>query len=140
MPELTTDAQVREVLAGARIIAVLGAHDQPSRPAFYVPDYLHRQGYKIIPVNPALAGQTLWGEVVRRELASIAEPVDIVDVFRRPEHCAGHVREAVAVGARAVWLQLGIVSAEARTIAEAAGLPYVEDACTAVVHAHGLRR
>src|SRR5262249_1115953 len=108
MPELTTEAEIRDALLRARTIAVLGAHPDPSRPAFYVPDYLHQQGYRIIPVNPALTGQTLWGEVVRGEVAGIAEPVDIVDVFRRPEALMGHVADILAMKPRpkVVWLQL----------------------------------
>lgn len=136
MPELETEAQVREALTGARIIAVLGAHDQPSRPAFYVPDYLHQQGYRLIPVNPALAGRTLWGEQVRATLAEIGEPVDIVDVFRRPELLPGHVEEILAMKPppRIVWLQLGIRNdAFARTIV-AAGIDVVQDRCTLADH------
>ena len=99
--------------------------------------YLMRAGYDCIPVRPD--GAEVLGVRSVPSLHEIEEPIDLVDVFRRPEHCAAHVREAVETGAKAVWLQLGIVSAEARAIAEAAGIPYVEDACTAVVHA-GLRR
>ena len=137
MPELTTEAQIREVLARARTIAVLGAHDQPSRPAFYVPDYLHRQGYKIIPVNPALAGQTLWGEVVRRELAGIAEPVDIVDIFRRSEALVpAHEADILAMKPRpkVVWLQLGIRSDELARAMTAVGIDVVQDRCTLADH------
>lgn len=136
MPELETEAQLREALTGARIIALLGAHDQPSRPAFYVPDYLHQQGYRIIPVNPALAGRTLWGEKVRATLAEIGEPVDIVDVFRRPELLPGHVEEILAMKPlpRVVWLQLGIRNdAFARSIASA-GIDVVQDHCTLADH------
>jgi predicted CoA-binding protein len=136
MPELEAEAEVREVLARARVIAVLGAHDQPSRPAFYVPDYLYRQGYRILPVNPAFAGRTLWGEAVRATLAEIAEPVDIVDVFRRPELLPGHTEDILAMKPlpRVVWLQLGIRNdAFARAIA-AAGIDVVQDRCTLADH------
>jgi uncharacterized protein len=136
MPELETEATVREALARARVIAVLGAHDQPSRPAFYVPDYLHQQGYRILPVNPALAGRTLWGEVVRATLAEIAEPVDMVDVFRRPELLSGHVADLLSMKPlpRVVWLQLGIRNdAFAREIT-AAGMDVVQDRCTLADH------
>src|ERR1700729_1762510 len=110
MAELTTDAQVTQVLAGARTIAVLGAHVEPSRPAFYVPDYLHTQGYRVLPVNPQLVGKTLWGEPVRASLGDVGEPVDIVDVFRRPDLLPGHLDEILAMAPRPrlVWLQLGI--------------------------------
>jgi predicted CoA-binding protein len=136
MPELTTEAEIRETLLRARTIAVLGAHEKPSRPAFYVPDYLHRQGYRIIPVNPALAGQTLWGEVVRGELAGIGEPVDIVDVFRRPEALAAHEPDILAMKPRprVVWLQLGIRSDVFARAMLAAGIDVVQDRCTLADH------
>ena len=91
MTELTTDPQIAAALRQARTIAVLGAHPEPSRAAFYVPDYLHAQGYRVIPVNPQLAGRALWGEPVRGSLAEVGEPVDIVDVFRRPDLLPGHL-------------------------------------------------
>jgi uncharacterized protein len=115
---------------------VLGAHDEPSRPAFYVPDYLYQQGYRILPVNPALSGRTLWGEVVRATLAEIAEPVDIVDVFRRPELLSGHTSDILSMKPlpRLVWLQLGIRNdAFARAIT-AAGIDVVQDRCTLADH------
>ena len=127
-----------ELLRSARTIAVVGASPSPERESHGVMRYLMRAGYRCIPVRAD--GASVLGVPSVRSLHEIDEPIDLVDVFRRPEHCAGHVREAVDAGAKAVWLQLGIVSAEARAIAEAAGIPYVEDACTAVVHAHGLRR
>jgi uncharacterized protein len=94
--------------------------------------YLLRAGYRVVPVNP-LAAEVLGRRCVS-SLAELEEPVDLVDVFRRPEHCGEVAREALAAGAGALWLQLGIVSAEARQVAEEAGMDYVEDACTAVVH------
>ena len=126
-----------ELLRSARTIAVVGASPSPEKESHGVMHYLMRAGYRCIPVRSD--GSEVLGVTSVRSLHEIDEPIDLVDVFRRPEHCAAHVREAVDAGARAVWLQLGIVSAEARAIAEAAGIPYVEDACTAVVHAHGLR-
>jgi predicted CoA-binding protein len=93
--------------------------------------YLLEQGYRVIPVRP-LVSQVLGVPCVA-SLAEIGEPIDLVDVFRRPEFCPGVAREAVAMGAKALWLQLGIVSPEARAIAESAGLDYVEDECTAIV-------
>jgi predicted CoA-binding protein len=94
--------------------------------------YLQRVGYRCIPVNPN-AGEVL-GERSYPSLADLSEPVDLVDVFRRAEYCADVAREAAAIGAPALWLQLGLRSAEARDVAEEAGMEYVEDACTAVVH------
>jgi predicted CoA-binding protein len=121
-----------EILREARSIAVVGASPEPARPSYGVMAYLLRAGYRVVPVNP-LADEVL-GLRCLGSLAELDEPVDLVDVFRRPEHCGAVAREAVAAGAGALWLQLGIASAEARQIAEEAGLDYVEDACTAVVH------
>lgn len=95
--------------------------------------YLLAQGYRVIPVRPLDCDEVLGIPCVP-SLLDLDEPVDLVDVFRREEHAAGHAREAVEVGAGAFWLQLGLRSPEARRIAAAAGLDYVEDACTAVVH------
>jgi uncharacterized protein len=121
-----------EILRDAKSIAVVGASPEPGRPSHGVMAYLLRAGYRVVPVNP-LADEVL-GLRCLASLAELGEPVDLVDVFRRPEHCGAVAREAVAAGAGALWLQLGIVSAEARQVAEKAGLDYVEDACTAVVH------
>jgi uncharacterized protein len=121
-----------EILRDAKSIAVVGASPEPGRPSHGVMAYLLRAGYRVVPVNP-LADEVL-GLRCLASLAELGEPVDLVDVFRRPEQCGAVAREAVAAGAGALWLQLGIVSAEARQVAEKAGLDYVEDACTAVVH------
>ena len=116
----------------ARTIAVVGASPDPARPSYGVTAYLLQAGYQVVPVNP-LAGEVLGLRCVG-SLAELEEPVDLVDVFRRPEHCGDVAREAAAVGAGALWLQLGIVSPEARRVAEEHGMDYVEDACTAIVH------
>jgi len=94
--------------------------------------YLLEQGYRVIPVRPNRT--QILGVSVAHSLADIEEPIDLVDVFRRAEFCPAVAEEAVAVGAKALWLQLGIVSPEAREIAEAGGLDYVENECTAIVH------
>jgi predicted CoA-binding protein len=122
-----------QILSEARTIALVGASPRPSRPSHGVMRYLLDAGYRVIPVRPA-GPETILG--VRRvsSLADVEEPIDLVDVFRRPEFCPGVAREAAAAGAGALWLQLGIVSADARAIAEQAGMDYVEDACTAIVH------
>ncbi|MCW2975821.1 MAG: CoA-binding protein [Actinomycetia bacterium] len=122
-----------EILREARTIAVVGASPDPARPSYGVIAYLLRAGYRVVPVNP-LAGAEVLGLRCVASLAEIGEPVDLVDVFRRPEHCGEVAREAVAAGAGALWLQLGIVSPEARRVAGESGLDYVEDACTAIVH------
>jgi predicted CoA-binding protein len=126
-----------ELLRDAKTIAVVGASPSPDRESHGVMRYLLSHGYRCIPVRPDC--NEVLGVPCVPTLLEIDEPIDLVDVFRRPEFCAGHAREAVAVGAKAIWLQLGIVSPEAREIAESAGIGYVENACTAVVHARGLR-
>jgi uncharacterized protein len=123
-----------EILAAARTIAVVGASPKPHRPSHGVMRYLLEQGYDVIPVRPAGCDAVLGIPCVRT-LAEVDRPIDLVDVFRRPDACPGVARDAVAAGAKAVWLQLGIVSPEARQVAEEAGLDYVEDECTKIVHA-----
>lgn len=122
-----------EVLAGAKTIAVVGLSRDPDKAAHGVPAVLQAHGFRIIPVHPSAT--ELLGEKVYRTLADIPEPVDLVDVFRPSPEAPGIAEQAVAIGAKALWLQQGIVSAEARRIAEDAGLDYVEDRCTAVVRA-----
>jgi len=123
----------QQILAEARTIAVVGASPKPWRPSHQVMGYLLGAGYRVIPVRPRDCDEVLGVPCVA-SLAEISEPIDLVDVFRRPEFTAGVARESVAAGAGALWLQSGIVSAEARAIAEEAGLDYVENACTNVVH------
>src|SRR5579885_2892772 len=122
----------RELLQRYHTIVVVGASSIPSKPSHYVSAYMQAQGYRIIPVNPE--EQEVLGERCYPDLASVPEPIEFVNVFRRPQFCAEVAREAVAAGAKALWLQQGIVSPEARRIAEAAGLEYVEDACVMAVH------
>jgi uncharacterized protein len=126
-----------EILADARTIAVVGASPKPDRPSHGVMRYLLEQGYRCIPVRPRGCDEVL-GVPCARSLADIEESVDLVDVFRRPEACPEVAREAVAAGARSLWVQLGIVSPEARQIADAAGIDYVEDECTKIVHVREL--
>jgi uncharacterized protein len=128
-----------EILRQAKTIAVVGASPKPWRASHDVMGYLLAQGYRVIPVRPA-GPKEILGVTRVSSLAELEEPPDLVDVFRRPEFCPGVAEEAVATGAKALWLQLGIVSSEARAIAERAGMDYVEDACTKVVHATRLSR
>jgi uncharacterized protein len=123
----------RQILEQSVTIAVVGASRDPEKPAHEVPAQMHRHGWRIIPVNPY--ADELWGQRVYPLLAEIPEPVDLVNVFRPSADAATIVRQAVDIGARAVWLQQGIVSAEARQIAEEAGIDFVEDSCIAVVRA-----
>jgi predicted CoA-binding protein len=139
MSELTTDAEIAAALRAARTVAVLGAHHEASRPACYVPAYLHAQGYRVLPVNPALAGRELWGEVTRASLVELETgdvPVDIVDVFRRAELLPGHLAEMLGMSPRPrlVWLQLGIRNdVFARALIEE-GIDVVQDRCTLADH------
>jgi uncharacterized protein len=123
-----------EILRETRTIAIVGASPRPDRPSYRVMRYLLAQGYDAIPVRPDDCDEVLGVPCVR-SLDEIDRPIDLVDVFRRSEFTPEVAEAAVAVGASALWLQLGIVSAASRRIAEAAGLDYVEDLCTAVVHA-----
>jgi predicted CoA-binding protein len=121
-----------EILSEAHTIALVGASPNPARPSHRVMRYLLGQGYRVIPVRPLV--REVLGMRCVASLGEIGEPIDLVDVFRRAEFCPQVAEEAVAAGAKALWLQLGIVSPEARGIAEAGGLDYVEDECTAIVH------
>jgi predicted CoA-binding protein len=121
-----------EILRDARTIAIVGASPDPARPSYGVMAYLIQAGYTVVPVNP-LAGDVL-GLRSLASLAELEEPVDLVDVFRRPEHCGEVAREAAAAGAGALWLQLGVVSEDARHVAEEHGMDFVENECTAIVH------
>ena len=127
-----------EILREARTIALVGASPKPHRPSHTVMRYLLAQGYEVIPVRPRDCDDVLGVRCVT-SLHEIDRPIDLVDVFRRAELTPPHAREAVEVGAGALWLQLGIVSDESRRIAEEAGLDYVEDLCTAVVHRYEVR-
>jgi uncharacterized protein len=122
-----------QILKDAKTIALVGASPNPSRPSHNVMRYLLAQGYRVFPVRP-LDGDQVLGVPCVASLAEIDEPIDLVDVFRREEALAGHAREAVDAGAKALWLQLGLRSPQARRIATEAGLDYVEDLCTAIVH------
>lgn len=122
-----------EILGSAKTIAVVGASRDPGKAGGSVPAGLQRRGFRIIPINPF--ADTLFGERVYRSLLQVPDRIDVVDVFRPAYEAPDVARQAVAIGAGALWLQLDIRSDEARLIAEAAGLDYVEDECTAVVSA-----
>lgn len=125
---------LREFLLQARTVAVLGAHPNPYKPAFYVPDYLGQRGYTLLPVNPAYAGQVLWGRKIVARLTDLGEPPDILDVFRRSEALPDHLEEILAARPRLVWLQSGIIhDAFAETLRQA-GIPVVQDRCLMVEH------
>ena len=131
---MQTDDELRAFLAGARCIAVLGAHVDAEKPAHYVPDYLHRKGYRILPANPVYAGRTLWGEPVRASLAEISESVDVLDVFRRSAQVADHADQILALRPGLLWLQSGIRNDAVARALEDAGIPVVQDRCLMVEH------
>jgi predicted CoA-binding protein len=130
------DARVREILTGSPTVAVLGIHTQQDKAAFYVPEYLHDEGYRVIGVNPRFAGETVFGEPVRATLAEIREPVDLVDVFRRAELIPAHVPDILAMQPRpkVVWFQLGIKNDDAAKLLEDAGITVVQNRCTLADH------
>jgi predicted CoA-binding protein len=135
------DEALRQLLLDTKVIAVVGLSANPDRASNQVAWYLHHQGYRLFGVNPACPEQEVFGGVpILASLDEVPMPIDIVDVFRRPEYTPDVARAAVAVGARALWLQLGIRNDEARAIADEAGLTYVEDRCLKVDHARLLRR
>ena len=123
----------KEILEQSNVIAVVGASRDPGKSAYSVPQQMQLHGWRIIPVNPF--ADELFGEPVYRTLADVPEPIDVVDVFRPSEDAPDVARQAAAVGAKALWLQQGITSEEARRIAEDAGMDYVEDLCIAVARA-----
>src|SRR6185503_326575 len=126
---LTRDEDIARLLINARTIAVVGASDRPDRPSYGVMRFLQSWGYRVLPVNPQITGEHVLGEFVWRELAQIGVPIDIVDIFRRPEMAGEAVDQAIFVGAKAVWMQLGVVNEEAAARAEAAALNVVMGRC-----------
>ncbi|TXC71783.1 CoA-binding protein [Sphingomonas ginsenosidivorax] len=129
---LTADADIKALLEGARTIAMIGASDRPDRPSYGVMAKLQAHGYRVIPVNPQITGEHIHGEFVFRELAQLGDPIDIVDIFRNSAAAGEAVDQAIAVGAKAVWMQLGVSNPEAAARAEAAGLKVVMDRCPAI--------
>lgn len=128
------DDLIREVLNTVRTVAVVGFSANPSRPSHGVARYLASRGYRVIPVNPGLAGQTFLGEMVHGSLAEIAGPVDMVDVFRRSEELAGVAEQALALSPRpfAIWTQLGVQDDAVAVRARAGGIRVVQDRCPAI--------
>ena len=126
---LTSDRDIAELLANTRTIALIGASDRPGRPSYDVMRFLQGHGYRVIPVNPQITGEHVHGEYVWRELSQIGEPIDMVDIFRRSEAAGDAVDEAIAAGAKSVWMQIGVVNEAAAARAEAAGLKVVMDRC-----------
>ncbi len=130
------DAGLTAILRAARTVAVLGAKTGAGEPAYYVPAYLHGRGYRILPVNPKIAGHTLHGAVAVARLADLREPADVIEIFRRPEYLPGHTDEILDLPWRpqVVWLQLGIRNAAAAERLARAGIRVVQDRCMMPEH------
>ncbi len=135
-----SDAEIAEILRNAKTIAVVGLSPDPNRASLGVSASMQRAGYRIVPVNPKHAGETILGETVVSRLEEIDGQIDIVDLFRRAVDVPRPVREAIAVGAGTVWMQLGIRNEEAAAEARAAGLNVVQDRCIAVEHRRLIRQ
>ncbi len=129
-----TQEEMRDLLRTARVIAVVGLSPNADRPSNQIAWYLHHRGYEVYGVNPVCGVDEVFGVPVLASLDQVPRPIDVVDVFRRAVYTPEVAREAVAVGAGALWLQLGISNPEARAIAEEGGLAYVEDHCIKVEH------
>ncbi len=126
---LTTDDELRELLTETKTIALVGASDNPARASNGVMKFLLDKGFEVIPANPKLSGQELHGQQVVDDLVDIETPIDLVDIFRNSEAAGEVVDAAIAAGAKAVWMQLGVINEKAAERAEAAGLKVVMDRC-----------
>ena len=129
-----TTAEIAEILRSAKTIAVIGASLKPERPSHWISVYLKEQGYKVIPVNPGL--KDVLGDKCYKSLSEIPEPVDIVDIFRKPSAVPAIVEEAIAKKAKVIWMQQGIVHNEAAAKAKAAGLKVIQNKCIYQEHRH----
>jgi predicted CoA-binding protein len=126
---LRNDSDIADLLVNSRTIAMVGASDRPDRPSNGVMKFLQSRGYKVFPVNPTITGEHVHGEYVWRDLHQIGEPIDIVDIFRNSQAAGDAVDQAIAIGAKAVWMQLGVINRDAAERAEAAGLKVVMNRC-----------
>jgi len=126
---LRDDDEITELLTSARTIAMVGASDKPERASYGVMKFLQDHGYRVLPVNPTITGEHVHGEYVWRDLSQIGLPIDIVDIFRNSEAAGDAVDDAIRVGAKAVWMQLGVINRDAAERAEAAGLKVVMNRC-----------
>lgn len=129
---LTTDTEIADLLRATKTIAMIGASDRPDRPSYAVMKFLQDHGYRVIPVNPQITGEHVHGEYVWRDLTQIGEPIDLVDIFRRSADAGDAVDQAIAAGAKAVWMQIDVIDEAAAARAEAAGLKVVMDRCPKV--------
>ncbi|MEO5867949.1 MAG: CoA-binding protein [Sphingomonas sp.] len=129
---LTTDAEIKALLEETRTVALVGASDRPDRPSYRVMKTMQDHGYRVIPVNPQITGEHVHGEFVFRDLAQLGDRIDLVDIFRQSAKAGEAVDQAIAAGAKAVWMQLGVTDEAAAARAEAAGLKVVMDRCPAI--------
>ena len=127
-----SDAGAIERMLGAGRIAIVGLSDDPGRPSYQIASYLKAEGYEVVPVNPT--HDTVLGMTCYPSLGDVPGEVDVVNVFRRPEFCADVTRDAIAIGAKGVWLQSGIRNEEAKKLAQSAGIDFVQDRCIMVEH------
>jgi uncharacterized protein len=130
--EFQEPALIRKILSETKTVAVVGLSTNPQRPSHFVASYLKHEGYRIVPVNPA--AESILGERAYPDLLSVEEPVDLVDIFRRPTECTEIVKQAIAIQAKSVWMQLRVVNLEAARLAQAAGLQVVMDRCVKIEH------
>ena len=126
-----SDAQLKDILTGTKVVAMVGVSMNPVRPSYYVARYLGLKGFTVIPVNPGHAGKILFGQTVRASLAEVTEPVDMVDIFRRSEAVPPIVDEALELfaGLKTIWMQIGVSSPEAAAKAEARGVTVIQNRC-----------
>jgi uncharacterized protein len=129
---LTRDEDIAQLLRDTRTIAMIGASDDPMRPSYRVMRFLQEQGYRVLPVNPTIAGEHVHGEFVWASLDQIGVPIDLVDIFRRSDAAGEAVDAAIKTGAKAVWMQIGVINEDAAARAEAAGLRVVMNRCPKV--------
>ncbi|MDO7788471.1 CoA-binding protein [Desulforamulus aquiferis] len=131
------DHKIKELLKECKTIAVVGLSDKPNRDSFKVAQYMQQQGYRIIPVHPRV--KEVLGEKSYKTLAEIPEPIDLVNVFRKSEDTPGVVEQAIPLGPKAIWLQLGIANDAAAALASNAGVTFIQDSCIKVEHARLLK-
>lgn len=129
------DDEIFNILQTTKTIAMVGASAKPERPSYAVMQYLLSAGYEVIPVNPSVAGTTLMDQRVYGKLADIPFPIDLVDVFRRSEEAVGVAEEAKAIHAKTLWLQIDVISPDARKIAKSMAMNFVQDRCIKIDHA-----
>ncbi len=135
MALVESDEGLKDILTRYRRFAVIIASPNPDRPSHYVGQYLLEHGYEVFPVNPGRPGRQIWGRPVVARLTDLPQPVDVVDVFRHPDAVVPIAQDAIAIGAKVLWMQIGAVNQAAARIAREAGLQVVADRCPKIEHA-----